>query len=124
MADITEMPAEGTNTVWTWNRRLGDEGHERHWMMPNFDMWRGVGNFSYRDSRLAAKRLDAPFANKVPKIVWRGYAIANMEIRQKLLDVVRGKPWADVLKLDGNHEEFFLDNDKLCNYAMTVHTEG
>lgn len=124
MADITDMPMKnGTHTVWTWNRRLKDPDHERHWMIPNFDLW-GSGNTSYRDTKVAARSHDAPFRNKIPKIVWRGSAWVNMDIRQKMIDVAGSKSWADIRKLDGGHTENLLHVDDFCKYAMTVHTEG
>lgn len=72
MGDKTAMPTEnGTDTVWTFNRLLTDDAQQRHWLIPNFDMW-GSGNQSYRDSKMLAIQHDAPFKSKIPKMVWRG----------------------------------------------------
>ncbi|KXT00008.1 hypothetical protein AC578_4854 [Pseudocercospora eumusae] len=122
--DITEMPNDTTHTALTWNRRINDTNHERHWMIPNFSMWRGDGDLSYPESRLAAKKQDLPFAKKIPKLVWRGAVWVN-HVRSALVHAAKDKPWADIEKVAGEDgKEFYLSNDELCKYAMTVHTEG
>ncbi|EME38739.1 hypothetical protein DOTSEDRAFT_75476 [Dothistroma septosporum NZE10] len=124
MPDITDMPSKnGTRTVWAFNRRIRDPGHQRHWLLPNFDLW-GQGNSSYQDSKLSARAHDAPFRSKIPKIVWRGSAWVNMDIRQKMINIGGDNDWADMKKLDGDHNENSLPVGEWCRYAMTVHTEG
>lgn len=68
-----------------------------------------------------------PWGDKIPKVVWRG-AILGLQIRRKLLEVTKDKPWADVRILDWGQKESMardkLSMDEHCKYKYVIHTEG
>jgi hypothetical protein len=120
LQDVSDPPTEdGTNTFWTFTRRNEHEPHRRLWVTPNWDLqgW-------YHERKRTAIAMDKPFKDKIPKLIWRGTQFWNAEIRNTLVDLAKGKPWADVLGVDGGHTENRIGEDKFCEYAMNVHTEG
>lgn len=122
--DDAKFPAEvsDTHSFIAAARTIGDESHQRIWLMPNFDMWYYKPTGSFGDAKRDAMRHDHPFAQKIPKIVWRGNPSFNPEIRQGLMDVTQGKDWADVAS--AQIMENWMSVDDFCKYAMTVYTEG
>lgn len=99
--------------------------HERLWLLPNFDFWGERVEGGFDSARRKAKEQDSAFKDKIPQAVWRGNSFWNSDLRQPLIDVTKGKPWADVV--DMGHPEnkaHFLRSAEYCNYAMPVHTEG
>jgi hypothetical protein len=145
LQDVSYPPTEnGTHSFWTWARPYHDihfnrtnmwEGEEVHfekywwdqtfqrvWLIPNFDLYytRSIGY--YEDILEQAKEHDA--VTKIPKIVWRGTEWVNPEIRDVLVNVTKGKSWADVMYSDSRTNEHHLSINDMCKYAMTVHTEG
>ncbi|KAL9529575.1 hypothetical protein SMMN14_06382 [Sphaerulina musiva] len=164
LQDISYPPTEdGTHSFWTWARPLRDvhfnrtnvwQGQELHyerfwkdetfrrvWLVPNFDLWATGSIGEFEESRRLAREFDRPsIADKIPKVVWRGTEWVNPEIRDKLVNVSRGKSWADVkysnstpaTNINNKEEEEQILNKNnnhlpishLCSYALTIHTEG
>lgn len=62
------------------------------------------------------------FAEKKPLAVWRG-ALLNKS-RQKLVEVARGKEWADIEEIIWDEEPKLLPIADHCQYMFVVHTEG
>jgi hypothetical protein len=145
LQDVSYPPTEnGTHSFWTWARPYHDihfnrtttwEGKEVHyerywwdktfqrvWIIPNFDFWytRSIGNY---DECLEQAKLHDD-TDKIPKIVWRGTEWVNPDIRDVLVNVTKGKSWADVMYSDTRTHEHHLSINDMCKYAMTVHTEG
>lgn len=60
---------------------------------------------------------------QIPKIVWRGNPDFN-HIRESLIDVTRGKDWADVMSIHELKDGIWMRIDEFCKYAITVYTEG
>ncbi|KAK4495172.1 hypothetical protein PRZ48_013499 [Zasmidium cellare] len=119
-------PVTGTHSFWSFARALGKETHQNLWLMPNFDFWYYDPYGSFADAKWLAMQHDGAFASKIPKIVWRGNANFGAEIRAQLVDVAKGQPWADVEATDTvqKDQSSWMDPDALCDYAMTVYTEG
>ncbi len=65
--------------------------------------------------------------NKVNKLLWRG-AIMGLKLREKLLEVTRDQPWADVKALDWKDKDSMTHDLKSmpehCQYKYLAHTEG
>ncbi|EME77345.1 uncharacterized protein MYCFIDRAFT_83283 [Pseudocercospora fijiensis CIRAD86] len=123
LQDLSLPPTEhGTETFWTWTRELGNSTFDRVWLIPNFDFWAAKGLGSYRDARLEAFARDN--VEKIPKAVWRGSRLNNEKLRSGLFNTTRGKEWADILYYNGTTGENAIPIRDMCNYTMTVHTEG
>ena len=117
--------ANDTHVVWSFARKLDEPAHDRAWLMPDFNFWAWVGiagDFAeYRDR--AAER-DGFIADKIPQAVWRGAKWTNPEVRGPLLEVSKGKPWADIREIHWGDEKDMMPVEDLCKYAYVVHTEG
>lgn len=126
--DIVNPPngTKGTHSFWTWTNHIGDETHERHWMIPNYDLWYGYPMGSFREARYRAMERDSAFKDKIPKAVWRGSGFLNPGIREKLFDVSKDKPWSDIWFADygGMDSDHFLTVEDMCKYMFAIHTEG
>lgn len=122
LEDISDPPAGGSHSFWTFARNLTKESHDRLWLVPNFDFY--VQNEgAYEEVRRRGISRDAPFAKKIQQAVWRGQSWVNNDIRGGLIDAGKDKPWADFKDTLSDHSTW-LKPDELCKYAMTVHTEG
>ena len=99
--------------------------------MPDFGFysWPEPKIGAYHEVQRNAIAMDqrVSWKKKIQKAVWRG-AILGLEIRRTLLEVTKGKDWADVKTLDwGNQESFEQDRlsmDDHCKYKYVIHTEG
>ncbi len=135
----TEDFAEGTQLLWTYSKREEDDWA---WLMPDFGYWSWpeVKVGSYRNARERIVAVDEgsnidgkthsglDFYKKHRRLLWRGNVITSAEIRGKLMDVSRGKEWADVKALDwGNEKDIeanLLPLEDHCRYMFVAHTEG
>ncbi|KAF7187872.1 Protein O-glucosyltransferase 2 [Pseudocercospora fuligena] len=126
LQDLSWPPTQnGTETFWTWTRELGNSTYDRLWLIPNFDFWAAKGLGSYRDARLEAFARDK--VEKIPKVIWRGNPVnenINEKLRSRLLNMTEGKQWADVHYYNVSTGENSMPIRDMCNYTMTVHTEG
>jgi hypothetical protein len=132
LQDVSYPPTEnGTHSFWTWTRRIGNATQERVWLIPNFDFWATHPLGSYQDARERAIEHDVvAVADKIPRAVWRGTVFARTQtihgnyIRSGLVNATVGKEWADVKGRNATTGENRLALEELCDYAMTIHTEG
>ena len=77
---------------------------EHHWLMPHFSFWAWplpfIGTLDSALSRISFVEASTPWSKKIDKVVWRGTAwfnsVGNTNLRPKLLEVTKGKEWADV----------------------------
>lgn len=114
-----------THSYWSFARTIGNPSHDRAWLMPNFDFWFYGPTGSFGDAKRKAMQHDAPYSNKIPKVVWRGNAGFNEGVRGSLVDVSTNKSWADIKHVSFNEDPpVAMDPDQFCKYAMTVYTEG
>jgi hypothetical protein len=82
-------------------------------------------------SSIAKLEASTPWEEKIDKIVWRGTAwfnpVVNSDLRKKLLEVTKGKAWADVEELawgnGGEEAENALRIEEFCRYKYIVYTE-
>lgn len=118
--------------LWSFAR---DEPDELTWLMPDFGFWSWpetkVG--SYSEVQRKAKAMEDTTENptgrawkwgtKKDKLFWRG-ATMGLELREKLIDVTAGKPWADVESITWKDKTAVKSMDEHCQYKYVAHTEG
>ena len=114
-----------THSICAFSRRLGDGDQDRLWLMPDCNFYASppIGS-SFFDMQQRAKKHDSRIMDKIPKVVWRGVKWTNEFVRGHLLDVTRGKEWADVMEVDWGDKTNVMHMDDLCRYMFVVHTEG
>ncbi|CAK1359703.1 hypothetical protein CB0940_05860 [Cercospora beticola] len=145
LQDVSSPPTEdGTHSFWTWARPShdvhfnrtteynGETVHyeqfwkyttfERLWLIPNFDFWYTSSIGYYTKAVEDAMQRDN--MAKISKVAWRGTRWVNPDVREHLVKVTEGKPWADVMFSDTMTHENHIDIADFCKYAFTVHTEG
>ena len=128
---IEDMADDPSAPLWVLTRRIQDE---TVWLMPDFGFWswniEGVGPFSQVVSEIAARDVDPDdqWLKKIPKLVWRGKPSFNFKLRRALVDVAKGKPWADVRTIQWQSEssvrESFISSLNHCDYMFLAHAEG
>lgn len=105
--------------------------------MPHFSFWSWplpfIGSVDQALSRIA--RVEAVYAgrwrDKIEKVVWRGTAwfnsIGNTNLRPKLLEITKGKAWADVEDLkwvsNGENATNAIGIEEFCKYKYIIYTE-
>ncbi|KAI1779164.1 glycosyl transferase family 90-domain-containing protein [Hypoxylon cercidicola] len=147
------LPGDSTKnaSVWGLCRHMGDN---ITWLMPDFGFWAwpepGVGSYIKvqqearemeqgvpvpRDA-LEAASPESPaetatvytWANKIPKLVWRGAVYINEYQRKKLMDVAKDQPWADVRDIvwtgPGKPPANLLSVSEFCKYKYIMYVEG
>lgn len=116
--------------LWGYARKAE---HKHIWLIPDFGYWSWpetkVGTMREVQSKAAAEEDIRKYSwkNKVPQLLWRG-ATMGLPLRDKLIEITKGKPWADVVALDW-HNKDSMQNDlksmpEHCNYKYLAHTEG
>jgi Glycosyl transferase family 90 len=116
--------------LWGYARRSADT---HIWLIPDFGYWSWpetkVGTMREVQSKATWMEGAGHFAweQKIPKLLWRG-ATMGLRLRERLLEVTAGKPWADVLALDWHDKESMTKDLKSmpehCQYKYLAHTEG
>ncbi|KAF2003412.1 hypothetical protein P154DRAFT_486606 [Amniculicola lignicola CBS 123094] len=116
-----------SHTIWALSRLLMDENT---WLMPDFGYWSWplelVGTYEQIRAEMLASEAD--WEDKIPKALWRG-AVKTNPVRGTLMEVTRGKSWADVdavtwknrTEVAGSNAVSMVDH---CRYQFLVHTEG
>lgn len=117
--DIEDTPTDDmpkNRIVWAWNR---PNSELNTWVMPDFDGWAfpeaDLG--SYVSFRERLQFYEKAFSQKDPRAVWRG--AMNNPIRDALVEVAKGKDWADVDTMGRR-----MHMAEFCSYQFPVHTEG
>jgi hypothetical protein len=108
---------------------------QNFWIMPHFSFWAWplpfIGTLDSALSRISTVESSTPWSRKIDKVVWRGTAwfnsVGNTNLRPKLLEVTKGKEWADVedLKWYSNAEKASnsLLIEDFCKYKYIIYTE-
>ena len=130
-------------TAWTYSRPADPlnrpkEPDARSFLMPHFSFWAWnlpfIGSMARATGAIAA--IEGEFAGrwdqKINRAVWRGTtwfnSVHNPRLRQNLLAVSKGKPWADVESLEwvgsGGNATNALPIEDFCRYKYVLHTEG
>ena len=126
--DSANMADQPPHVTWAYSREASNEAL---WLMPDFNFWswpdvnlRSYGEFQ---TLLAAREED--FADRIPKIVWRGSVdVAARDVRANLLKYSHGKSWSDVRALDWRNQtdirEHLIAMEQHCDYMFVAQTEG
>ena len=103
--------------------------------MPHFSFWAWplpfIGTLDSALSRIATVESSTPWSKKIDRVVWRGTAwfnsVGNTNLRPKLLEVAKGKEWADVEDLkwytNGDKASNSLLIEDFCKYKYIIYTE-
>lgn len=122
---IMEYYSDDTHTTWAFTRRLDGKGEDRLWIIPDFNFYASPPRASsWLEQQRRAQVFDKYAMDKIPKAVWRGALWTNEYVRGHLLDVSRGKDWADVEEVDWKVANNTMRMDDMCRYMFTIHTEG
>lgn len=113
------------NPVWVFSRIPSEEGV---WLIPDFSFWawdnpnNQLGPYDQVVDRV--KRLDIPWSEKKPQLVWRGKPSFAPKLRRALIEAARDKPWADVKQVDWSTGANVLKMEDHCHYMFIAHVEG
>ena len=115
-------------TIWSYARREEDVDL---WLMPDFGHWSWpetkVGTLREVQMKAESNEETWSWPFKVPTLFWRG-ATMGLEVRERLLRVTAGKPWADVKAIywreKGSMENDLKPMPDHCQYKYLAHTEG
>lgn len=119
--DVTspEMP------VWVFARTAEEEGV---WLMPDFSFWAWdnpknyIGPYDQVVERI--QRMDIPWDDKKPQLVWRGKPSFAPKLRRALIEAARDQPWGDVKQVDWATGANVLKMEDHCHYMFIAHVEG
>ncbi|KAH8768815.1 glycosyl transferase family 90-domain-containing protein [Hyaloscypha finlandica] len=107
-----------------------------YWLMPHFSFWAWplpfIGTLDSALARISAVETSTPWSKKIDKVVWRGTtwfnSVGNTNLRPKLLQLTKGKEWADVEDLkwfnNGEKARNSLLIEDFCKYKYIIYTEG
>ena len=126
---IEDMADEPGHPLWVLTRRAQDQ---QVWLMPDFGFWswnvQGIGPYTQVVSEIKEREVDSHWEQKQKKLVWRGKPSFSPKLRRALLDVARGKSWADVRALRWQDTESmshdFISSVDQCQYMFIAHVEG
>lgn len=126
---IEDMANEPNHPLWVLTRRAQDQ---QVWLMPDFGFWswnvQGIGPYTQVVSEIKEREIDSHWEHKLKKLVWRGKPSFSPKLRRALLDVAKGKIWADVKALRWQDMESmshdFISSVDQCQYMFIAHIEG
>ncbi|CAL5871442.1 uncharacterized protein PFLUO_LOCUS5692 [Penicillium psychrofluorescens] len=111
--------------VWVFARTPTEEAV---WLMPDFSFWawdndnNAMGPYDQVVDRV--ERLDIPWSEKKPQLVWRGKPSFAPKLRRALLEAARDQPWGDVKQVDWAKGTNLLKMEDHCHYMFIAHVEG
>ncbi|KAJ5795261.1 CAZyme family GT90 [Penicillium paradoxum] len=123
--DKVEDVTQGEWPVWVFSRTPTEEGV---WLMPDFSFWAWdnpdnyMGPYDQVVERI--HRLDIPWEDKIPQLVWRGKPSFAPKLRRALMEAARDKPWGDVKQVDWTTGSNVLKMEDHCHYMFIAHVEG
>ncbi|KAI0127220.1 DUF821 domain-containing protein [Xylariales sp. AK1849] len=112
---------------WAWARR---NDNPWLWVMPDFDGWSypDDGVASYVQFRDDVAELESDYTNgwadKTPKLGWRGSLSVNGKLRGGLVKAAHGQNWSDVHAIDWHNRKNVMAMQDFCRYQYVAHTEG
>ncbi|KAJ5908624.1 hypothetical protein N7495_001306 [Penicillium taxi] len=123
--DKVDDVTSSEHPVWTFARTPNEEGV---WLMPDFSFWAWdhpenyIGPYDQVVDRI--QRLDIPWEEKKPQLVWRGKPSFAPKLRRALMEAARGKSWGDVKQVQWSTGSNVLKMEDHCNYMFIAHVEG
>lgn len=103
--------------------------------MPHFSYWSWpkpfIGTIDQALTNIARVEGETPWEKKIAKAVWRGTvwfnSVTNANLRPKLLQVTKGKQWADVEETKWQDSGMGASNSiaihDFCRYKYILYTE-
>lgn len=123
--DKVEDVTNPEHPVWVFARTPNEQGV---WLMPDFSFWAwdNVNNYigPYDQVVDRIQRLDIPWDEKKPQLVWRGKPSFAPKLRRALMDAARGKTWGDVKQVEWSTGTNVLKMEDHCKYMFIAHVEG
>lgn len=123
--DKVEDVTSAEHPVWVFARTATEEGV---WLMPDFSFWAWdnptnyIGPYDQVVDRI--QRLDVPWEQKQPQLVWRGKPSFSPKLRRALIEAARDKPWGDVKQVQWSTGANVLKMEDHCHYMFIAHVEG
>ena len=124
-----------TNNSWTFARPSHRSENDNYWLMPHFGFWswpvQYVGSLDEALYKIEKIERAASWNSKIAKAAWRGTQqfnpTANPNLRFNLLQVSKGKEWADIQASqtgDGAVEDSnIIPIEDFCRYRYIIYTE-
>jgi hypothetical protein len=124
--------------VWSFSRpRLQNSPNTsgEYWIMPHFSFWSWprpfIGTMDEALTKIERVEKETPWEKKSSKAVWRGTvwfnSIANLNLRPKLMQITKGKEWADVEEMKWENQGMTAKNaiaiEEFCKYKYIIYTE-
>lgn len=128
VSDIAD-PYKTKRCIWALTRK-SDELEK--WIISDFGYWSWPLDLlgEYTEYRQEARAIEEvyPWDKKIPKVVWRG-ALETNKNRKKLLQVTKGRDWADIRGVTWRGRHVTLESDprpmaEHCKYKFVLQTEG
>lgn len=103
--------------------------------MPHFSFWAWpkpfIGTVDEALDKIERIESHMPWDKKIDKVVWRGTgwfnSVGNTNLRPKLLEVTKGKPWADVESMkwetNGDSAPNSITIEDFCKFKYIIYTE-
>ncbi|KAJ5089070.1 hypothetical protein N7532_007754 [Penicillium argentinense] len=123
--DKVEDVTNPEHPVWVFARTPTEEGV---WLIPDFSFWAWdnpnnyIGPYDQVVDRI--QRLDIPWDEKKPQLVWRGKPSFAPKLRRALMEAARDKPWGDVKQVEWSTGTNVLKMEDHCHYMFIAHVEG
>ncbi|KAJ5208393.1 CAZyme family GT90 [Penicillium cf. viridicatum] len=123
--DRVEDVTDSEWPVWVFSRTPTEEGV---WLMPDFSFWawdsydNHIGPYDQIVERI--ERMDIPWLEKIPQLIWRGKPSFAPKLRRALIEAARDKPWGNIKQLDLNTGFNVLRMEDHCHYMFIAHIEG
>lgn len=96
--DKPVLDPSSSRPLWSFTRAYANPKHDDLWLIPDFHFFGAPPEAEgFREMQKKARQHDGPLTQKIPQVVWRGVSWTNPEIRKPLLQVTKGKTWADVM---------------------------
>ncbi|KAF3484072.1 DUF821 domain-containing protein [Arthroderma uncinatum] len=115
-------------TQWGYARREEDK---YIWLMPDFGYWSWpetkVGSMKEVQMKAEVAEQAWPWTKKIPRLFWRG-ATMGLEVRDKLVEITKDQPWADVKPIIWRNNESMKNDLRSmpdhCEFKYLAQTEG
>jgi hypothetical protein len=122
---------------WSFSRSNSpDLDGENYWVMPHFSFWswplQFIGTMDETLEKIGnVEREAGSWDDKIDKAVWRGTAwfnsVGNKQLRPQLIQLSKGKEWADVQTLNwetnGEKANNSIPVEDFCKYKYIIYTE-
>ena len=117
--------------LWVVARKANERSF---WLIPDFGYWawdnvihdftNEIGPYDEVVEKAVDLEKGLSFAQKKPKLVWRGKLSFAPKLRRVLVEQSRGHEWSDVKELNWEVRQNFLKLEDHCQYQFIAYVEG